>query len=172
MPNKYDHEYRVQAIKLAKELGSVNQAARELGISRDTLNGWSKAVREGHLDIGEGAHTPESALTLNEELIKLRKQVKEQEKEIKRLKEVIIHSDRGSQYTSEEYRSAIHKYDIAQSMNSARGRCHDNARCEIMWARLKSELLYDRHKTEQMSIAELKTLIWRYFMIYWNNRRI
>lgn len=88
MQNKYDHDYKVQAIKLAKELGSANQAARELGIPRDTLHGWFKAVREGRLDIGEGAHTPESALTLNEELIKLRKQVKEQEKEIKRLKEV------------------------------------------------------------------------------------
>jgi len=72
MPNKYDNDYKVQAIKLAKELGSVNQAARELGIPRDTLHGWFKAVREGRLDIGEGAHTPESVLT---ELIKLRKPV-------------------------------------------------------------------------------------------------
>lgn len=88
MPNKYDHDYKFQAIKLAKELGSANQAARELGIPRDTLHGWVKAVREGRLDIGEGAHTAESALSLNEELIKLRKQVKEQEKEIKHLKEV------------------------------------------------------------------------------------
>ncbi len=86
MPNKYDHDYKVQAIKLAKELGSANQAARELGIPRDTLYGWFKAVREGRLDIGEGAHTPESALTLNEELIKLRKQVKELEKENRHLK--------------------------------------------------------------------------------------
>lgn len=88
MPNKYDHDYKFQAINLAKELDSANQAARELGIPRDTLHGWFKAVREGLLDIGEGAHTPESALTLNEELIKLRKQVKEQKKEIKHLKEV------------------------------------------------------------------------------------
>ncbi len=55
------------------------------------------------------------------------------------LKGAIIHSDRGSQYTSEEYQSAIRRYDIAQSMNSAGGRCHDNARCESMWARLKSD---------------------------------
>ena len=38
----------------------------------------------------------------------------------------IIHSDRGSQYTSAAYRAAIQKYGIVQSMNSARGRCHDN----------------------------------------------
>lgn len=45
-----------------------------------------KAVRDGRLDVGGGAHTPQSAITLNEELIRLRKQVKDQDKEIKRLK--------------------------------------------------------------------------------------
>ena len=84
----------------------------------------------------------------------------------------IVHSDRGSQYTSAEYRAAISKYGIVQSMNSAGGRCHDNARCESMWGRMKEELLYGRYKTENMTIEELKTLIWRYFMSYWNNRRI
>ena len=59
------------------------------------------------------------------------------------LRGAIIHSDRGAQYTSETYRNAIAKYGIMQSMNSAGGRCHDNARCESMWARMKSELLYD-----------------------------
>ena len=84
----------------------------------------------------------------------------------------IVHSDRGSQYTSAEYRAAISKYRIVQSMNSAGGRCHDNARCESMWGRMKEELLYGRYKTENMTKEELKTLIWRYFMSYWNNRRI
>ena len=84
----------------------------------------------------------------------------------------IVHSDRGSQYTSAEYRAAISKYGIVQSMNSAGGRCHDNARCESRWGRMKEELLYGRYKTENMTIEELKTLIWRYFMSYWNNRRI
>ncbi len=84
----------------------------------------------------------------------------------------IIHSDRGAQYTSETYRKAVSKYGIRQSMNSAGGRCHDNARCESMWARMKSELLYGRYDTEKMSTEELKVLIWRYFISYWNNRRI
>lgn len=88
------------------------------------------------------------------------------------LRGAIIHSDRGTQYTSEAYRKAVAKYVIRQSMNSAGGRCHDNARCESMWARMKEELLYGRHNTEEMTIEELKTLIWRYFISYWNNRRI
>ena len=89
------------------------------------------------------------------------------------IKGCIIHSDRGSQYTSEEYREVIQRYGIIQSMNSAGGRCHDNARCESMWARMKEELFYGRgDKRENYTKAELKTMIWRYYMSYWANRRI
>lgn len=88
------------------------------------------------------------------------------------LEGAVIHSDRGAQYTSESYRQTIRKHHIHQSMNSAGGSCHDNARCESMWARMKTELLYDRYDTKQMEVEELKVLIWRYFLSYWNNRRI
>lgn len=88
------------------------------------------------------------------------------------LKGAVLHSDRGTQYTSKEYRKAIKKHRINQSMNSAGGRCHDNARCESMWARMKTELLYDRYESKKMTVEELKVLIWRYFFSYWNNRRI
>lgn len=85
----------------------------------------------------------------------------------------VIHSDRGSQYTSEKYRSILTHFGIIQSMNSAGGRCHDNARCESMWARMKEELFYLRgRRPENYVIDELKTLVWRYLMSYWNNRRI
>lgn len=85
----------------------------------------------------------------------------------------IIHSDCGSQYTSASYRAGLklNRYGIVRSMNSDGDRCHDNARCETMWARMKEELLYGRYD-KKMTIEELKTLIWRYFIIYWNNRRI
>lgn len=82
----YDHEFKTQAIKLAKEIGGA-KAARELGIPANTLHGWMRAVRIGTLDAGEGLHKPQDALSLNEEIILLRKQNKEQEKEIRRLKE-------------------------------------------------------------------------------------
>lgn len=68
------------------------------------------------------------------------------------LRGAIIHSDRGSQYTSKTYRNTVVKYSILQSMNSAGGRCHDNARCESMWARMKEELLYGRYETKRMSV--------------------
>lgn len=87
------------------------------------------------------------------------------------LKGAVLHSDRASQYTSDEYRRKIAIYGIRQSMNSAGGRCHDNARCESMWARMKVELFYSRKdKPENYTVEELKTKIWRYYMSYWNSR--
>lgn len=87
------------------------------------------------------------------------------------LRGAVSHSDRGSQYTSDEFRQTLATLGIVQSMNSAAGRCHDNAKCESMWARGKSEIMacYDIKK---MAREELKSLIFRYYMIYWNNRRI
>ena len=83
---KYDMEYKIQAVKLARELGGA-RAAAELGISENTVYTWTKAAREGRLDIGLGSHTPQTAMSLAEELTLLRRQVKTQEKEIRRLKE-------------------------------------------------------------------------------------
>lgn len=89
------------------------------------------------------------------------------------LRGAVIHSDRGSQYTSDLYRKTIKKYGIIQSMNSSGGRCHDNARCESMWARMKEELFYSRNrKSTLFSVEDLKIMVWRYFISYWNNRRI
>lgn len=79
-------EYKIQAIKLAKELGSA-KAAAELGIPENTMYAWTKAAREGRLNIGSGSHTPQTAMNLAEELALLRKQVKELDKENRRLKE-------------------------------------------------------------------------------------
>ena len=87
------------------------------------------------------------------------------------LQGAITHSDRGSQYTSDEFRRTLAELGIVQSMNAAAGRCHDNAKCESMWARGKDEImaLYD---TRKMSCEQLRILLFRYYMAYWNNRRI
>ena len=81
----YDLEYKIQAVKLSNEIGQA-KAATELGIPRSTVYTWIRMVRLGRLDLGEGMHTPKSAMTLNEELIQLRQQVKVQKKEIRHLK--------------------------------------------------------------------------------------
>ena len=77
---QYDHEYKVQAVKLANKSGEATKAAKELGVPRNTMYGWIRANRLGNLDLGVGSQTPQSAMTLNEELIQLRQQVKELEK--------------------------------------------------------------------------------------------
>lgn len=84
----------------------------------------------------------------------------------------IFHTDRGSQYTSDEFRACLRNFAIIQSMNSDGGRCHDNAKCESMWARFKTEAIYGRHDTKKMPMEEVKSLVFRYFLGYWNNRRI
>ena len=83
---KYDREYKIQAVKLAQEIGGA-KAAAELGIPVDTLYGWQKAVREGRLDVGARMRSAQESMSLAEEVSALRRQVREQEKELRRLKE-------------------------------------------------------------------------------------
>jgi len=82
----YDEEFKIQAVKLGRELG-FSKAAKELGVNADTLYGWNKRVKEAKLDLGPGMQTPDAALSLTEEVQKLRQQNREQAKEIARLKE-------------------------------------------------------------------------------------
>lgn len=82
----YDKEYKVQAVKLGREIG-FSKAAEELGIPTDTIYGWNKAAKAGRLDLGPGQHTPQTARTLTEENERLRQENKALFKENKRLKE-------------------------------------------------------------------------------------
>ena len=82
----YDNEYKSQAIKLAQEIGAA-KAAKELGVPEGTVYGWIKAFKEGRLSETGAVHAPKNALSLNEELIEMRKRLREQEKENRRLKE-------------------------------------------------------------------------------------
>ena len=71
---------------MALEIGQ-SKACRELNLPEHTIYGWMHAYRMGKLDLDSEMQTPARALTMNEELRALRKQVKEQAKEIKRLRE-------------------------------------------------------------------------------------
>ncbi|MFC4306977.1 IS3 family transposase [Cohnella boryungensis] len=83
---------------------------------------------------------------------------------------MIYHSDRGSQFTSHAFRERLAKRDAIQSM-SGTGRCYDNARMESFFATLKKEKLY-KIKTEHYPMAYVKSIIFRYIMVYYNRRRI
>ena len=63
-------------------------------------------------------------------------------KQLGKLNGVILHSDRGSQYTSEAFREELKKQGITQSL-SGTGHCYDNARMESFFATLKKEKLYN-----------------------------
>lgn len=52
----------------------------------------------------------------------------------------IIHSDRGSQYSSGRFRKLLTDKRLRQSM-AGRANCYDNAQAESLWARFKIELL-------------------------------
>ena len=81
---QYSREYKEEAIKLAEEKGCKN-ASEELGISYNTLYGWVKEARKGNLHLEKRSDSNVSKL--EEELQQLRRENKEQAKEIKRLKE-------------------------------------------------------------------------------------
>ena len=85
---EYDEEYKVQAVRLAKNLGSAKAAAEELQIPVNTLYGWVQKVKTAELDIGCGERSPEESLNIAEENQQLRKRIKALEKENKRLSEM------------------------------------------------------------------------------------
>lgn len=51
--------------------------------------------------------------------------------------DLLFHSDRGVQYTSEDYRGCLELLGMTQSMNE-KGQCWDNAPCESFWGKLKA----------------------------------
>ena len=54
---------------------------------------------------------------------------------------VLIHSDAGSQFTSDQFKKILGDYHAVQSMSDV-GKCYDNARMESFFATLKKEKLY------------------------------
>lgn len=81
--------------------------------------------------------------------------------------ELQLHSDQGSQYTSQAYFDLTKEYGITPSM-SRRGNCYDNAMAENFFSILKTECIY-RHKP--VSFNEANEMIDRYIHFY-NHERI
>ena len=88
----------------------------------------------------------------------------------KKLKGVIFHSDRGSQYTSEAFKKALKDAGLVQSL-SGTGHCFDNVRMESFFATLKKEKIY-RISAYKLTREQVKSIIFRYIFIYYNRIRI
>jgi transposase InsO family protein len=79
---------------------------------------------------------------------------------------VVFHSDRGTQYTSDEYAELCASQEVSQSVGRT-GVCWDNAPAESFLATLKKELV---HRRTFKTRAEARLAI-RHWIEAWYNRR-
>jgi len=82
--------------------------------------------------------------------------------------EIIHHSDRGSQYTSEAYLNMLKMFNFEISL-SAKGNCYDNACIEAFHSILKKEYIYTRSFEK---LEDLKLGLFQYIEGFYNFRRI
>jgi putative transposase len=81
---------------------------------------------------------------------------------------LIHHSDRGSQYTSNDYQSLLGSCQIRPSFGRV-GSCFDNAAMESFFGSLKSEWLYhQRFETRQHAMSS----IFYYIEVFYNRQRL
>jgi transposase InsO family protein len=80
---------------------------------------------------------------------------------------VLFHSDRGSQYCSDDYQKMLKHYKFICSM-SRKGNCWDNSVAESFFNTIKTELVYTQ-KYETREIA--KQSVFQYIEVYYNQVR-
>jgi len=81
---------------------------------------------------------------------------------------LLHHSDRGSQYASDEYRERLDALGFIASM-SRRGNCYDNAATESFWSTLKLEWIY---RTRFATRAEVEPALFTFIDGWYNTRRL
>lgn len=81
---------------------------------------------------------------------------------------LLFHSDRGVQFASDDFISAIGKANITQSM-SRKGNCWDNSPVESFFATLKKELIYP---LGICSDFQMERELFEYIEAYYNTVRI
>ena len=80
---------------------------------------------------------------------------------------LLIHSDRGVQYASADYRQALSQAGLVASM-SRKANCYDNATMESFWSTLKLELIYRRDFATR---SRARTEIFDYIESFYNRHR-
>ncbi len=80
---------------------------------------------------------------------------------------LLLHSDRGVQYSSERFRAQLAAHRITASM-SRRGNCYDNARAEAFFSTLKIELVY-RH--DFLDHDHARRVVFEWIEAFYNLRR-
>ncbi|EAM8425505.1 IS3 family transposase [Salmonella enterica] len=82
-------------------------------------------------------------------------------------KQVLVHSDQGSQYTSHEWQSFLKAHGLEGNM-SRRGNCHDNAVAESFFQLLKRERI---KKKIYGTREEARSDIFDYIEMFYNSKR-
>ena len=82
-------------------------------------------------------------------------------------KGLMIHSDRGVQYASKDFKNLLNRYGSIQSM-SRKGDCWDNAVAESFFHTLKTQLI---HHVKIRTYEEAGRNLFQYIEIYYNRRR-
>ena len=80
---------------------------------------------------------------------------------------VIFHSDRGSQYASDDFRGCLTDYGFIQSM-SRKGDCWDNACAESFFKTLKVEEVFER---KFLTRIEARMSVFEYIEAFYNRQR-
>ncbi len=83
-------------------------------------------------------------------------------------RKAIFHSDRGSNYTSEEFAQVLAGHDLLQSVGRT-GICYDNAMAESFFAALKNERV---HRTQYPTREHARKDVARYIELRYNTKRL
>jgi putative transposase len=83
-------------------------------------------------------------------------------------KGTIFHSDRGSQYTSNQFMNILSAYGIKQSFSRV-GKPGDNAWSESFFATLKKECIHFRHFATR---DELRQVLFAWIHCFYNSKRV
>ena len=82
--------------------------------------------------------------------------------------ELIVHSDRGTQFASAAFRAVLAAHRLTASM-SRKGNCYDNAHIESFWSSLKYETVY-RHRYATRAAA--RAALFDYIEAFYNRTRL
>lgn len=82
-------------------------------------------------------------------------------------KGLLVHSDRGIQYASADFKKELKKNGFIQSM-SRKGNCWDNAVAESFFHTIKTQLI---HHCKFKNIDEAERVLFEYIEVYYNRQR-
>ncbi|MEX5409862.1 transposase [Atlantibacter hermannii] len=165
---RYPEEFKIEVVKQAVDRGHlVSSVATRLDITTHSLYAWIKK------------YGPDSST--NKEQSDAQAGIRRHQKELKRVTDerdilaayfvklsmVLVHSDRGSQYTSHEWQLFLKSHGLEGS-RSRRGICHDNAVGESFFRLLKRERI---KKKIYGTRDEARSDIFDYIEMFYNNKR-